>query len=303
MRFICLLLLISLSSCVTKDRPENLIEAQKVTSSKEPLPLLWTIERDGFPKSFLFGTIHLGVSFNELPELISNSLKQSQQLILEVDTINIDPNELRKSTRLPKHQKLQDLIGDKYWQILLKKLPKHDPSQLSQLNPFAIFSLLQSQPHQGGESMDRTIQSMGKKQNKSTICLESVKFQLKTLNKIFTIATLKKSLKNNFDFTQSTENLRRLYLEGEEEKIQEFIRTPQPGQLQMSAEQIKLLLDDRNVTWASILEPLLSRSPSFVAVGSGHLGGDKGLLKLLEKRGFIISRTQNDQDKGNSNEP
>lgn len=52
-----------------------------------------------------------------------------------------------------------------------------------------------------------------------------------------------------------------------------------------------LLIDRRNAAWAQVLD----RAPEkrlLVAVGAGHLGGDKGLLNLLQKQGFALTRQE-----------
>ena len=52
-----------------------------------------------------------------------------------------------------------------------------------------------------------------------------------------------------------------------------------------------LLIDRRNAAWAEIL----GRAPEkhlLVAVGAGHLGGEKGLLNLLQKQGFALTRQE-----------
>lgn len=52
-----------------------------------------------------------------------------------------------------------------------------------------------------------------------------------------------------------------------------------------------LLLDKRNSDWMAVIRPALTDATRlFVAVGAGHLPGDTGLLRLLEKEGFRLER-------------
>lgn len=48
------------------------------------------------------------------------------------------------------------------------------------------------------------------------------------------------------------------------------------------------LLDERNRNWISRIEKLGAEQSCFIAVGCGHLGGENGVLKLLEKQGFKV---------------
>ena len=48
------------------------------------------------------------------------------------------------------------------------------------------------------------------------------------------------------------------------------------------------LVDKRNADWLPKIENLIKARSSFVAVGGGHLGGDKGLISLLRERGYKV---------------
>ena len=50
----------------------------------------------------------------------------------------------------------------------------------------------------------------------------------------------------------------------------------------------KRLLDDRNVTWVPKIERLMKTKPTFIADGAAHLGGEKGLVRLLRARGYYV---------------
>ena len=50
-----------------------------------------------------------------------------------------------------------------------------------------------------------------------------------------------------------------------------------------------ILLTDRNRKWIPRLKKMFGEKPTFVAVGAAHLGGDTGILKLLQKEGYVVS--------------
>lgn len=55
----------------------------------------------------------------------------------------------------------------------------------------------------------------------------------------------------------------------------------------------KVLLVDRNRAWADRLDELApAQPPMLVAVGAAHLPGDDGLIALLERRGYVVTRIQ-----------
>ena len=75
------LVVINIISCISQPKPKpKPVPIEK----KEKIypPLLWKIERKGYPKSYLFGTIHLGVRFDELDPVVLRSLNISHKLFL-----------------------------------------------------------------------------------------------------------------------------------------------------------------------------------------------------------------------------
>lgn len=58
-----------------------------------------------------------------------------------------------------------------------------------------------------------------------------------------------------------------------------------------SPEVHDVLMVQRNQRWAEVVEEMMAGSGTvFIAVGSGHLPGDGGLIDLLEERGFTITQ-------------
>jgi len=55
----------------------------------------------------------------------------------------------------------------------------------------------------------------------------------------------------------------------------------------IGAEQEKFL-DDRNQNWVPKIIEQMAKSSTFIAVGAGHLGGPNGVIRLLEKEGYIL---------------
>jgi uncharacterized protein YbaP (TraB family) len=50
----------------------------------------------------------------------------------------------------------------------------------------------------------------------------------------------------------------------------------------------ELLLTKRNINWVGQLKNIMNKKSVFVAVGAGHLVGEKGLLNLLKKEGYTV---------------
>ena len=55
----------------------------------------------------------------------------------------------------------------------------------------------------------------------------------------------------------------------------------------------RILLDERNISWAAKITDLLAGSKThFITVGIGHLGGPNNVIGYLCKKGFMVTRIQ-----------
>ena len=54
-----------------------------------------------------------------------------------------------------------------------------------------------------------------------------------------------------------------------------------------------ILLNNRNRNWVEKLKKIMPAKALVIAVGAGHLPGDKGVIKLLRKEGFTVTPVEN----------
>ena len=50
----------------------------------------------------------------------------------------------------------------------------------------------------------------------------------------------------------------------------------------------ELFLVQRNQKWIPVIKDLSSNQKVFIAVGAGHLGGETGILNLLQLQGYTV---------------
>jgi uncharacterized protein YbaP (TraB family) len=54
------------------------------------------------------------------------------------------------------------------------------------------------------------------------------------------------------------------------------------------------LLNSRNIEWVKKLQTLMKEQSLVVAVGAGHLPGQKGVINLLRKAGYKVEPVANE---------
>lgn len=97
---------------------------------------------------------------------------------------------------------------------------------------------------------------------------------------------LASSLKDVDAVKEWTQNVQNAYVAGDDSKLQSMLETQfEPRTF------YKRLIEDRNVRMADRVEEYLKgKEQCFVVVGSGHLVGDKGVVKILQDKKYKVER-------------
>jgi len=273
----------------TTETPAAIVKEQNNASS-----LLWKIEGNGIKPSYLFGTVHILKQQDfVLKQHVKDAFTEVEQIVLEVDMD--DPNmqmEMMQSAIMKDGVTLDQLIDEKTYEALDAKLTKSLGIGVQMFNtwqPMLLTSLLLTdivgeQP----ASFEGTLVEMAKAQEKEVLGLETIAEQLNFFHDIpykeqatMILDYLNKAEEMEQSFSAMTghylsENIDALYnYIMEESKKQNFNTTS--------------LVDKRNENWIPQIKAIASEKSSFFGVGAGHLGGTKGVVKLLKAAGFTVS--------------
>jgi len=124
--------------------------------------------------------------------------------------------------------------------------------------------------------------------------LESADFQLKLFasgTEQEQVELLRSTLKQADKAKESINKMQDAYLSGDTDVMLKMLKEEQTGPQSL----MKKLIDDRNVTMAEHVDGFLkSKEPCFVVVGAGHIIGDKGLVKLLQDKGYKVELVPTD---------
>ena len=257
--------------------------------------LLWEIKSTKSNKSsFLYGTIHMvkKEDFN-IKEKVRRSFNSCSKLALEVD-LNMSLKakmDLAMSTLLPNNKRLDEFMSKNDF-IKLKKyaidsvgISEKKFNKYIRLKPFYFSSILIKESLGKIKSYDEEFHKMGSKNKMTEIGLESIHSQLKIIDQTTIEDQVKMLLEglgnggeNSFDImvkAYNDEDIKTLYnlITSESEGIKDFQEN---------------FINKRNQNWISVIEESINIEPTFIAVGAGHLYGEKGVINLLKEEGYEV---------------
>lgn len=256
--------------------------------------LLWKVSGNGLERpSYLFGTIHVICKEDFLmDERIVEAFDQSEKVVMELDMS--DPQlqtKIHEFSMNPGMKNIQSELLPEDAAIIDSFLTQHygaGLAQLGTLKPMVLSSmaLMRTIPCEEIESYEGVLSTKAIESKKPIIGLETPEFQIGIFDKIpmeIQINELVKILKEDTgvaDFSKLTD----AYLKEDVEELNELMNFEG-----MMKDYLELILHDRNKAWVPILVQEMKNQKLFIAVGAGHLGGEKGLISLLRNAGYRVA--------------
>lgn len=269
--------------------------------------LLWKISGNGLTRdSYLLGTHHVA------PATMIDSIKGLTEAIKSVDAIYGEvaldemqsPNmaELTMKYYIAPADSTLDKVFEKSQYDSINALISQYTNgmasldQLSSFKPAAVsaqLGVLQSMKafprFDPTKQLDTYVQALAKQEGKPAKGFETLEFQLDLLfgDPISEQAkSLMKAVRLDKEAIVKAQELANAYMAGNLDKIEALMLDEQIGLDEESAEK---MLYSRNSNWEKLLLGILPSASIMVAVGAGHLPGDKGLINLLRKSGYTVT--------------
>lgn len=295
---------LSMISCAQKQKAKAGL-SQPAGNSGNNNTLLWKISGNGLEKpSYLFGTIHLLCADDAvLSENMKKAIAGADEVYFEVDMDNLlDMFGAFTKMKMKGDTSLHDLLEEaeysrvkNYFEEKGSQIPF---SMLEKFKPILAASMLQSGslPCDNTAVMEQVIMQQAKENDKRIKGLETMAFQAGILDSI----PYKVQAKQLLEYVDAAGKAK----EGEDTELSEMWKAYNDQDLKKLEDlMIKgdiginnytdLLLYRRNSNWVSQLKNLLPGKSLVVAVGAGHLPGDKGVINLLRKAGYTLTPVDN----------
>ena len=257
--------------------------------------LLWKISGNGLSQhSYLYGTIHVMPKdkFSVSPK-IREAFNYSAMMALEVD-LNMDLKakiQMAQEMLLPGGKAIKDYMTAEDFQKLHSfcidslKMKKRKLKKYYRLKPFFFSSVVAQEQMGETSSYEMEFMKMAKKRKMKMIGLESIEFQLQTINKI-SIEDQAKMLVQEFGANPSVQfdEMLNLYLKEDLEGLYKVVSEESDAIPEFNHNFLVV----RNKNWIPVIEKNISSNSFFIAVGAAHLPGENGVIQLLRSKGYSV---------------
>ena len=272
-------------------------------------PFLWEVKK-GEQTFYLFGTMHLGdPKLQTLPKALKVAIDNSDEVRTEIP---MDASLQMKSAVLMMRSDSRSLQ-----EIIPKVLYERTENYIKQINPqlnlipfdkmkiwalAAVTSMLENQlKYPMLQAIDSEIYSYARSKNKGVGGIETIEEQIRAMD-AFSLEEQVMGLESTLDYLEQSndfiEEMKSLYMEGDEKKMMAFIEgTMFKSEKYKKFEEkfMKVLLYDRNIRMAQRIELSVKENPTkryLFAFGVMHFLGQKSVVEYLKYKGYNVHRMQ-----------
>ncbi len=254
--------------------------------------LLFRISHPSAPPNYVFGTIHLGV---DVPSQVAATLARSGSFVMEAV---LDESNALAFSRLmfyPDERQLVQEVGPAIFQATAGLLARYGiPEEASaRIKPWAAILTLNLPLTERGEPLDKILMEQANGLGLPVYGLESMREQADVLGGLTLedqVAILKDAACHHGVYQQDLAEMTRLYHRRNLAGLLRHTGKYQSSETDTHQRFMEALLWNRNKRMVERMLPRFADGKAFVAIGALHLPGEAGVLRLLEQRGYAITR-------------
>lgn len=256
---------------------------------------LWKVSGNGLTQpSYLFGTMHV-ICEEDLkwPSEIDIAIQHCKVMIQEnVEMDTMDKISLLQLSYMKDGKRLNDFLDSSEMSVVKAffRDSLRMPFVFSRFRPMLTYAAISMylMECKGVSMMEEQLLRKARSFSLQLDQLESVNEQLAFLDSIpykdqahHLVEAIQAPAKSRLEMKE----LMQLYRQKNPDSIAVATTDHSSGMHEIET----VLLNNRNFRWLGILEKKMRIQPVFVAVGAAHLGGEKGLIKLLRAKGYTVS--------------
>lgn len=254
---------------------------------------------------YLFGTVHAGkAAWYPLPEAIEDAFEESPVLVVEADITDMAAMaKSAPSMKLPAGQSLKSQVNADDYEAFTKLLPRYGLTEaaVADMKPFMAVSVLvfgewARNGYQPQFGIDAYLIQKARAQKKKVVEIEGIAAQAQLMDSLSAEEGRKlfKGTVTALDSGLTSEQINGMvdaWAAGDPTKMLQIAR--KYNELVPGAKEFEdKFIWSRHDAMLEKIEGWLagSRQKHFIAVGSLHLAGERGLVELLKKRGYVVKQ-------------
>lgn len=251
--------------------------------------LLWKISDIAGNNSYIYGTIHLKDKRVYIyADTALNCMKTCDKLALELDMNPMNILKYSEMLFLKDDLTLRDIFDEEDYKIISANTEKSTGLNFTffeRLKPVALLSVVMQNLLAGDVdfTLDEFFYQKGTQVKMDVIGLETFDEQFMLLETI--------PVEYIIDFLKNPEKgiseLEPIICNYQAAHIDELLKLMQDDETMVALSND--FLDERNIKMADKIDEILRNNTLFVAVGAGHLPGEKGIVSLLRQKGYSVS--------------
>jgi len=257
--------------------------------------ILWQVSKAGQKTSYLLGTIHSDhSSVTTLPAQVERAFNESMSFTAELDLNLASMMQAQMQMMLPSNQSLQKIIGNQQYSQCIKLMSGYGVPEMmvDRMKPWAIAAQLSMPKPTTGLFLDLKLYQMAQQKGLKLYGLETVEEQMgvfEAMTQRQQKVMLAQAIKDHPQMPQKISTLIRYYNQRDLRGLLAFSE----AELKRTDPAIKAimenkLINERNQRMVERMQPQLANGKAFIAVGALHLPGNRGILQLLENRGYRV---------------
>jgi uncharacterized protein YbaP (TraB family) len=274
--------------------------AARVVKPEFTTGLLWRISKPAVKDSFVFGTIHLvDRRVNGIPKPVAEALGRSGTLALELVPGAVLDERVFDLELLDDGRTLESLIGREAFTRVREQLgARAIPEKvIAKLKPWAVLVKLGRTPApDAGGSLDQRLLDAARARRMQVAPLELPDEQIASFDAVpldSQVALLKHALDHGDALDAAIEPTVDAWLRRDLAglaRVGDRMGEQFPGMAYHYRELSKHIVHNRTILMHHRLALPLRGGRVFVAVGAMHLYGSKGLLAMLQRDGYVVTR-------------
>lgn len=263
------------------------------TAQKTENALLWKVSGNGLSKpSYLFGTLHV-LCDATLDQNTKNALNATSQLYLELDMDDPSLQQTLMGGVMMKGKTMSTLSSPEDFKLVDDFLTTNLGVSAKMVDPimpqFVSIMLMTKMLDCPVQSIEGELMKITAEQNEQVYGLETVEVQLAAFDAIPYDEQMKELIRTAKDnMAADKAKYKRMLQLYQSIDLNGLMAYMQEEENKMYADHADVMLDNRNAAWIPKIEAAAKDKPTFFGVGAAHLGGPKGVIALLRKKGYKV---------------